>query len=539
MGDYRFPAQLPDPGVQRKCPFTHECDVQKRTIVKIGFERVLESRNVKPTAAEVPRWHIVCHVTCSVSAIDTMISRNASAQTEFLPQDFPQYEELRRRLTQRRAATVCLLAIAIALPYLVIDYFLYPQYFRPLLSARVLSLLLGAGIWVLLRRPAAARRANPLVTTLFMGLGLFNCAVPVCLLGYDVPYYATCILVICGIAFLLPLRVPQAAAPMVGLVAAYILASALHGEINNWLLLACEMSFIATAAAIALMGVGVSEKLRREEFRERAHLKKAYEGKSELAAALADKTAKLDALKRDMEDQLYATSHDLRAPLINVQGFSRELQIGLDQLRNRNGRLPEVVAALTDVDESLQFILAGVAQLDARITSLLSVSRIATRTNPTEQVDLNALLQKLARWVQYQLADKSVVLTVESLPVVVGDPARLVQLFSNLIDNAIKYMGDKRERRIQVGVQAGAGEQRFFVQDTGPGISKEDHEQVFRLFRRLPNADCPGEGIGLTMARKIVEKHGGRIWVESTPGAGTTFWFTLETSQPTPFGGFE
>ena len=98
----------------------------------------------------------------------------------------------------------------------------------------------------------------------------------------------------------------------------------------------------------------------------------------------------------------------------------------------------------------------GFARLDALITSLLSVSRIATRTNPTEQVDLNPLLQKLARSVQCQLADKNITLAVESLPVVVGDSARLGQLFSNLIDNAIKYMGDNRERRIHVGVQAGA-----------------------------------------------------------------------------------
>jgi len=468
-----------------------------------------------------------------------MIGGNGSGQTEFLPQDFPQYEEERRRLTQRGAATGCLLAIAIAPFYVATDHFLYPQYFRPLLDARMLSLLLGAGVWVLLRRPTGARLANTLVTTLCMGLGLFNCAVPVYLLGYDVPYYVTCILVICGIAFLLSWRVSQAAAVTVGLVAMYVVASALHGEIDNWFLLACVASLIATTAGIALVGVGASEKLRRREFCVRAHLRRAYENKSELAAALADKTAKLEALNRDMEDQLYATSHDLRAPLINVQGFSRELRIGLDQLRNRNGRSPEVVAVLTDVDESLQFILAGVARLDALITSLLSVSRIATRTNPTEQVDLNPLLQKLARSAQCQLADKNITLAVESLPVVVGDPARLGQLFSNLIDNAIKYMGDNRERRIHVGVQAGAGERRFFVQDTGPDIAKEDQKQIFRLFRRLPNADCPGEGIGLTMVRKIVEKHGGRIWVKSTPGAGATFWFTLDASQPTPIGGFE
>lgn len=251
-----LPGQLPDPDFQRKCPVTHECDVQKRTIVKIGLERGLQSQNAEPTLDDARRWHIVCRVTCSVSAIDTMISGNGSAQTEFLPQDFPQYEEERRRLTQRGAATGCLLAIAIAPSYVVTDYFLYPQYFCPLLGARMLSLLLGAGIWVLLRRPNGARLANTLVTTLCIGLGLFNCAVPVYLLGYDVPYYVTCMLVICGIAFLLPWRVSQAAAVTVGLGAMYVVASVLHGEIDNWFLLACEVSLIATTAAIALGGWG-------------------------------------------------------------------------------------------------------------------------------------------------------------------------------------------------------------------------------------------------------------------------------------------
>ena len=451
-----------------------------------------------------------------------------------LAQDLPRYEEERRRLTQRGAVTGCLLATGIVPLYIVTDYSLYPQYFWLLLVARMLSVLLGVGILLLIRRPVGKQLTYVLVAVLCVGLALFNSAVPVYLLGFEVPYYVASILVVCGIALLLPWGASQAAALALGLLAMYVAASALHGSLDNWLAFACNVSFVAATVGIALVSLRAGEELRKREFCARVALERAYENKSELATALAEKTAKLEMLNREMEDLLYAASHDLRAPLINVQGFSRELRLGLDQLRNGNGRSPEVLAVLTDVDESLRFILTGVARLDGLIMSLLNVSRIATHTNPTEQVDLNALLQKLVQSLRYQLSDKDITLDVEPLPVVIGDPVRLGQLFGNLIDNAVKYMGNSPQRRIHVGVHSANGERRFFVHDTGPGIAKESQEQIFRLFRRLTNGGCPGEGIGLTMVRKIVEKHGGRIWVESAPGAGATFWFSLKTPPPTP-----
>jgi signal transduction histidine kinase len=467
-----------------------------------------------------------------VPAAETISSADGFVKAEALTLDLPRYEEERRRLTRRGAVTGCVLATGIVPLYVVTDYALYPQHFWPLFVARMLSILLGMGVVLLLRRPAGMRLIYMLVAGLCIGLALCNSAVPVYLLGYDAPYYVASILVICGIALLLPWGASQAAALALGLLAMYVVASALHGTLDNWLAFACNLSFVAATVGIALVSLQAGEGLRKREFCARVALRRAYENKRELAAALAEKTAKLEMLNHEMEDLLYAASHDLRAPLINVQGFSRELRLGLDQLRNGNGKSPEVIAALADVDESLQFILAGVARLDGLITSLLNVSRIATRTNPTEEVDLNALLQKLAQSFRYQLSDKNITLDVEPLPVVIGDPARLGQLFGNLIDNAVKYMGNSRQRRIYVGVRSANGERRFFVQDTGPGIAKESQEQIFRVFRRLANGDCPGEGIGLTIVRKIVEKHGGRIWVESTPGAGATFWFSLETPPP-------
>jgi len=272
-----------------------------------------------------------------VPAVETVISADNSVETEALAQDLPRYEEEQRRLTQRGAVIGCVLATGIAPLYIATDYWLYPQYFWPLFVARMLSILLGMGVLLLLRRPAGMRLTYVLVAVLCMGLALFNSAVPVCLLGYDVPYYVASILVICGVALLLPWGASQAAALVLSLLAMYVVASALHGAVDDWLAFACDVSFVVAAVGIALGGLQASEKLRKHEFCARAALQRAYGNKSELAAALADKTAKVEMLHREMEDLLYAASHDLRVPLINVQGFSRELRLGLDHLRNSNG----------------------------------------------------------------------------------------------------------------------------------------------------------------------------------------------------------
>ncbi len=442
------------------------------------------------------------------------------------------YEEERGRLTRRRTQTAALLGISIIPFYGVSDYLLYPRYFRILLMTRVLSVLLGVASLTLVRSHFGESFPYLIGMTLGIGFAMTASGVPVFLLGYGVVYYVGCIVVIFGMALLLPWRFVHAAGLSLALLAMYIGAALLHGSIPDWPEFVCYASIIGASIGIALVGMTASEALRLREFRSRVAFQDEFDKKCQLAAALAEKTAKLESLNREMEDLLYVASHDLRAPLINVQGFSRELQIGLAQLRSQNGKSPETSAVLTDTDESLQFILTAVARMDSLINSLLSVSRITTRTNPTEQVDLNGLVVKLAASFHYQLTEKQIALEWDPLPVVVGDPVRLGQLFGNLIDNAIKYMGDRPVRRIHVGVDNGGGERRFFVRDTGPGIPRDEHEQVFRLFRRLANGDCPGEGIGLAMVRKIVEKHGGKIWVDPAAAPGATFWFTLQGSLP-------
>jgi len=216
-----------------------------------------------------------------------------------------------------------------------------------------------------------------------------------------------------------------------------------------------------------------------------------------------------------------------------VQGFAREVRMALSDLRVHTNGATEMNAIYADTDESLGFIDSAIQRMDGLIQGLLSVSRIATRTNPTDEVSLQQVVEKIVETFRYQLDQSRIQITVGALPTVRGDSLRLTQVFSNLIDNAIKYMGDSALRTIEIGIRRDTGMPTLFVKDSGPGIPAKSQEAVFRLFRRLANG-VPGEGLGLTMVRKIIEKHGGRIWIESEPGRGTTFLFTLSTS---PFSG--
>jgi signal transduction histidine kinase len=141
-------------------------------------------------------------------------------------------------------------------------------------------------------------------------------------------------------------------------------------------------------------------------------------------------------------------------------------------------------------------------------------------------VDLNATVESVLGSLQYVIKERGIGIEVDWLPTVRGDGVRLNQVFGNLIENAIKYMKPEGEAKIHVGYRTNGVGDLFFVNDTGVGIRDEDQSKVFRLFTRLNPSASSGEGLGLTAVRKIVERNGGRIWVESEIGSGSTFWFT-------------
>lgn len=245
----------------------------------------------------------------------------------------------------------------------------------------------------------------------------------------------------------------------------------------------------------------------------------------------------------DMEDLLRVVSHDLRAPLINIQGFSKRLQPIMQQTmrmleqtaagtQTGGGPGAQVDAVRTQVQaqfaESVRFISKSVEKMDALLNGLLSISRIGRKADPIQPNDFNAILEEALALFAHQLAERGIQVIRHPLPESV--PCRrneISQVFANLLSNAIKYMGSPAHPCIEIGGALRGDSVECFVRDTGIGISPSDQHRIFQMFMRLHAVEVPGEGIGLTYAQKIIRSHGGKIRVVSQPGQGSTFYFTL------------
>ena len=240
-------------------------------------------------------------------------------------------------------------------------------------------------------------------------------------------------------------------------------------------------------------------------------------------ALLEGQARDLTRSNQDLELFAYAASHDLQEPLRQVVSY-------LQLLKRRHAAKLEGEAL-----EFLEFAVDGGQRMQRLIGDLLAYARVGRESAPVRQVDCMAVVESVEAALARQIAESGAVVTREELPVVQGNAAMLFQLFQNLIGNAIKF---RREAPPEVHVsaeRAGAregAEWRFAVQDNGLGIEAAYWDRVFVMFRRLHRRDeYPGTGIGLALCKKIVEWHGGRIWVESRPGEGSTFRFTLPETK--------
>ncbi len=243
----------------------------------------------------------------------------------------------------------------------------------------------------------------------------------------------------------------------------------------------------------------------------------------------------LENVSAELRELMYVVSHDLRAPLINIDGFSHLLKEVLEGFDENVRRLdPDDPTAKSwaeaqdEVNESLHFISSGTKKMDALIKGLLELSRIDRGPIQNENVSLPGLVNEVVGAMQHQIRERDVTMEVGPLPEILGERLRVSQVFGNLIDNAVKYMPEREPRMISVSCDEGDKEFVFSVCDTGLGIDVAGREKIFRLFQRLtaPNA-AAGEGIGLAAVKKIIERHGGRIWVEDGPnGVGANFRFT-------------
>jgi PAS domain S-box-containing protein len=240
-------------------------------------------------------------------------------------------------------------------------------------------------------------------------------------------------------------------------------------------------------------------------------LKRAQEERARMIEELEVKNAELERF-------VYTVSHDLRAPLVTIRGF-----LGLAEQDIARGDLEQTL-------EDLGRIRTASETMSQLLDELLELSRIGRVVHPAQEVDFGELARQAAAMVAAQIAERGAAVEIApGLPVVMGDRQRLLEVLQNLVENAVKFMGDQPAPRVDVGVRDGDGGAVFFVRDNGAGIPPRYHEKVFELFDRL-DPSIPGTGIGLALVKRIVEVHGGRVWVESAgaAGKGSTFCFTLK-----------
>jgi len=229
----------------------------------------------------------------------------------------------------------------------------------------------------------------------------------------------------------------------------------------------------------------------------------------------------LEIQNAELERFTYTVSHDLRSPLVTIRGFLGYL------------RQDATSGDLTRFDKDMKRIANAVDKMQDLLNDLLELSRIGRVMNPPKDIPFGQIVRESIELINGALERGGVEVEVQSeLPVIRGDQIRLVEVMQNLISNAIKFMGSQPQPRIEIGTAGPAadGNAIFFVRDNGIGIERQYQERIFGLFNRL-DPDIDGTGIGLTLVRRIIEVHNGKIWVESQPGEGASFLFTLPLAQ--------
>jgi signal transduction histidine kinase len=232
----------------------------------------------------------------------------------------------------------------------------------------------------------------------------------------------------------------------------------------------------------------------------------------------------LKAKNVELEQFSYTVSHDLRAPLITIRGF-----LGLVEKDAVAGNIERVRGDMAR-------IIAATEKMERLLTELLELSRIGRMMNPPQAVPFDEIAREAVELVRGRITERSIAIEIApGLPVVYGDRTRLVQVMQNLIDNSTKFMGDQMKPRIEIGLAKYAedGKPILFVRDNGIGISAQNQGKIFGLFNQI-SPGTEGTGVGLALVKRIIEVHGGEIWVESQgSGQGTTFSFSLPLAQST------
>jgi light-regulated signal transduction histidine kinase (bacteriophytochrome) len=259
--------------------------------------------------------------------------------------------------------------------------------------------------------------------------------------------------------------------------------------------------------AIAGLAGATSERLKNE--------RDLIKHRAELEKRVKERTAELARSNSDLEQFAYVASHDLQEPLRGVSGFMTLLKREFGDTLDPNAR------------EYVDLSIDSAKRMQSLIRDLLEFSRVGTRGQERAKVDLAAALEHARKNLSVAIDEANAVITYETMPIVSADAGEIVKLFQDLIENAIKFRGQRRPE-VVIGAKKRRNEWEISIRDNGIGIEKQNFDRIFLLFQRLHSrVQYEGTGVGLAICKKIVERHGGRIWIESEVGVGTTIYFTI------------
>lgn len=309
----------------------------------------------------------------------------------------------------------------------------------------------------------------------------------------------------------------------------------MSGNLDQRLILLQMFIAIASVTGYILSGIsGERTRARAALQHARDELEVRVQQRTE---ELAETNAMLAQRNEEVEAFVYIVSHDLRVPLVNLQGFSKELERSCRDLESVLQTTPfpestEKIRAIIkdDIADALRYISASTVKFQRLIDALLLLSRTGKQELRYETIDVRGIVDTTILSLRQSIDHSSAEVVVDPLPPVVGDVTAIGQVFANLIANALKYLKPGRPGRIRITGESRGGDVHYQVNDNGAGIPASSQRRLFQVFQRFHPELAPGEGMGLAIVKRIVERHGGKVWAESQEGVGTNFHVTLPAS---------
>jgi signal transduction histidine kinase len=311
--------------------------------------------------------------------------------------------------------------------------------------------------------------------------------------------------------------------------------------------MASSVTIAGSCLVIALAGVSIFLVRRESRARDEAEAR-LRDSNVNLEATVDERTADLREANEEIQRFAYIVSHDLRSPLVNIMGFTSELEELRNSIFRRIAALGHAVAAAAvpvvavdaepalhgedkqfseDFTEALGFIKSSIAKMDRLISAILNLTREGKREFDPVKIDMRELIEAIISTVAHQADEAKAEIRVAPLPDIVSDRLALEHIFSNMIDNAVKYLKPGVPGEIAIRGRTRLGFAVFEISDNGRGIDPKDHQRIFDLFRRAGTQDRPGQGIGLAHVRALIRRIGGTLSVSSELGNGSTFTITL------------